>query len=175
MNTPVRVRLETPRGSLLMELMVAQAPLTCAAFLRCIDEGGYRQVAFCRAVRADNDNGSPPIEVVQAAAMDLSPAVAGVLHESTADTGLRHLDGTVSIGRAAVGTADPRAIFICIGDQPGLGDTIEAEARLGSRFSIHVFHEQLLSTGPVALADLERHVRTWVEHVANEYSFFSVA
>lgn len=129
---PIRVRLETPRGNLLIELMVAQAPLTCAAFLRCIDAGKYQQVAFCRTVRADNDKGSPPIEVIQTAAIDLPPDVPGVPHESTADTGLEHVDGTVSLARADPGTGDPRCVFICIGDQPGLDAGGERHAdRLG--------------------------------------------
>jgi uncharacterized protein (DUF885 family)/cyclophilin family peptidyl-prolyl cis-trans isomerase len=129
---PVRVRLETAQGDLLIELMVAQAPLTCAAFLRCIDEQKYGGVAFARAVRADNDNGSPAIEVLQTTAADLKLATGGVPHESTADTGLKHVDGTVSLARAAPGTSDPRVIFICIGDQPALNAGGERNAdRLG--------------------------------------------
>src|SRR5512146_1238303 len=112
--------------------MMAQAPLTCAAFLQCIDEGTYGRVAFFRTVRADNDHGWPLIEVIQTAAPDPSPAAAGVPHESTAVTGLKHVDGTVSLARTAPGTGDPRAIFICIGDQPGLDAGGERNAdRLG--------------------------------------------
>ena len=40
-------------------------------------------------------------------------------HETTAQTGILHTDGVISMARGAVGTASTE-FFICIGDQPGL-------------------------------------------------------
>ncbi len=42
-----------------------------------------------------------------------------IVHETTDVTGIAHLDGTLSMARAAVGTASSE-FFICIGDQPEL-------------------------------------------------------
>jgi peptidyl-prolyl cis-trans isomerase A (cyclophilin A) len=43
-----------------------------------------------------------------------------IAHEPTNRTGLRHLNGSISIARDAVGTGSAGAFFICIGDQPEL-------------------------------------------------------
>jgi peptidyl-prolyl cis-trans isomerase A (cyclophilin A) len=42
-----------------------------------------------------------------------------IAHETTRQTGLRHLDGTVSMARAQPGTANSE-FFVCVGDQPAL-------------------------------------------------------
>ena len=42
-----------------------------------------------------------------------------IRHETTRETGLRHLDGVISMARMGPGTANTE-IFICIGDQPEL-------------------------------------------------------
>jgi peptidyl-prolyl cis-trans isomerase A (cyclophilin A) len=43
-----------------------------------------------------------------------------ITHEPTNLTGLRHRNGTISIGRDAVGTGTAGAFFICTGDRPEL-------------------------------------------------------
>jgi peptidyl-prolyl cis-trans isomerase A (cyclophilin A) len=43
-----------------------------------------------------------------------------VAPETTAQTGRRHVDGTVSLARAEPGTGSAQYFFICIGDQPAL-------------------------------------------------------
>ena len=47
--------------------------------------------------------------------MELPP----ILHETTDKTGIRHLNGTISMARLEPGTASSE-IFICINDQPEL-------------------------------------------------------
>jgi peptidyl-prolyl cis-trans isomerase A (cyclophilin A) len=42
-----------------------------------------------------------------------------IVHETTAQTGLRHLDGSISMARVEPGTASSE-FFICVGDQPEL-------------------------------------------------------
>jgi peptidyl-prolyl cis-trans isomerase A (cyclophilin A) len=61
------------------------------------------------------------IQVIQAAA---NPAksnefAAPIRLERTRDTGLKHLDGTISMARLGPDTAQNN-IFICVGDQPEL-------------------------------------------------------
>ena len=113
----VRVVLQTAYGLIEMDVFVTQAPLSAAAFLNVIEPGNYGGGAFTRVVRPDNDRGTPPIAVVQGKAGVSAPAVP---HESTRQTGLRHLDGTVSLPRDGVGTATGAEFFVCVGDQPAL-------------------------------------------------------
>jgi peptidyl-prolyl cis-trans isomerase A (cyclophilin A) len=70
----------------------------------------------------DNQPGNDiKIEVIQGGLGD-DPRGLGlppIAHETTEQTGIKHLDGTVSMARAGPGTASSE-IFICIGDQPEL-------------------------------------------------------
>jgi len=50
---------------------------------------------------------------------DKPPPRPPIAHETTRQTGLRHLDGTVSMARAQPGTANSE-FFVCVGDQPAL-------------------------------------------------------
>jgi peptidyl-prolyl cis-trans isomerase A (cyclophilin A) len=116
----VRVILETQLGSIALAVNLAKAPASASAFLFHLDAGRFSaEGAFWRVVRAqENDRGNPQIDVIQAGFND--PSLPGVIHESTAATGLKHLDGTVSLGRGPVGSATGAAFFICIGPQPAL-------------------------------------------------------
>ena len=71
-------------------------------------------------VRRSNDNGSPVIEVIQGGLTDPARALPPVPHETTDQTGIRHLDGTLSLARTEPGSASGGTFFITIGDQPGL-------------------------------------------------------
>jgi peptidyl-prolyl cis-trans isomerase A (cyclophilin A) len=117
---PVRVILDTQLGSITLAVEVAKAPASSSAFLAYLDQGRFAPGGtFWRVVRAqDNDRGTPRIDVIQGGFND--PSVPGVMHESTAVTGLTHLDGTVSLARVAVGSATGAAFFICVGPQPAL-------------------------------------------------------
>jgi peptidyl-prolyl cis-trans isomerase A (cyclophilin A) len=112
---PVRVALETPQGRVVIELAVAQAPLTTANFLRYVDRKLYDKATFFRASRAP---GAVEYGLIQGGLQNVG-ALAPVAHEPTTQTGLKHLDGTVSIARTAPGTATSD-FFICIGDAPYL-------------------------------------------------------
>jgi peptidyl-prolyl cis-trans isomerase A (cyclophilin A) len=114
------VVLETALGRIEIEVETGAAPKSSASFLAYVDAGLYDGAAFYRTVRADNDNGYPVISVVQGGVLDEGDALPPVAHESTADTSLRHTDGTISLARAEPGTASGAAFFICIDDQPSL-------------------------------------------------------
>ena len=93
-----------------------------ANFLRYVDEGRYEGATFYRVVTpANQPDDDVRIEVIQGGfgfredARRLPP----IAHETTAQTGLRHRDGTISMARAAPGTASSE-FFICLGDQPEL-------------------------------------------------------
>ena len=119
---PVRVRLVTGLGEIDLELDLARAPVTAANFLRYVDAGRYDGGRFHRTVRPDTEvRKDVPIEVVQAGvapgreAEDLPP----IALERTAATGLRHVDGAISMARDTPDSATSD-FFICLGDQPAL-------------------------------------------------------
>jgi peptidyl-prolyl cis-trans isomerase A (cyclophilin A) len=111
-----RVTMRTARGMIVVELEPGKAPLTCANFLRYVDAKVYDGGNFFRAARTPGMTkdgtivGAPP-----AKARPFPP----IRHESTTKTGLKHLNGTLSLGRFAPGTATNN-FFICVGDQPYL-------------------------------------------------------
>jgi peptidyl-prolyl cis-trans isomerase A (cyclophilin A) len=116
------VRLVTGLGEIDLELDLARAPVTAANFLRYVDAGRYDGGRFHRTVRPDTEvRKDVPIEVVQAGvapgreAEDLPP----IALERTAATGLRHLDGAISMARDTPDSATSD-FFICLGDQPAL-------------------------------------------------------
>ncbi|MXW70832.1 MAG: peptidylprolyl isomerase [Acidobacteria bacterium] len=121
-DDPVRVVIETEMGAFELEVDVGRAPRTASNFLRYLDGGHYDGGTFFRTVHADNQPGdSIRIAVIQGgrnpdAAADPFPAIA---LERTSETGLRHVDGAVSMGRTGPDTATD-SFFICIGDQPSL-------------------------------------------------------
>jgi peptidyl-prolyl cis-trans isomerase A (cyclophilin A) len=112
---PVRVALETPQGRIVIALAVDQAPLTTANFLRYVDRRLYDKATFFRASRAP---GAVDYGLIQGGLQGIG-ALPPVAHEPTSQTGLKHVDGTVSIARTAPGTATSD-FFICVGDAPYL-------------------------------------------------------
>jgi len=117
---PVIVTLETTVGEVDVAVFVDRAPLSAADFLRYVDQRRYDGVTFYRTVRADNDRGTPMVELIQGGLADSAPWLPPVAHESTRDTGITHTDGTVSLARGAPGTGTAAVFFICLGDQPAL-------------------------------------------------------
>lgn len=116
------VLLRTERGDIEIEVDSARAPVTAANFLRYVDGGFYDGGRWHRTVTPGNQPTSPvKIEVIQGGP---SPehAKSGwppVPLERTSVTGLKHVDGTVSMARGGPDTATSD-IFVCIGPQPEL-------------------------------------------------------
>jgi peptidyl-prolyl cis-trans isomerase A (cyclophilin A) len=119
---PVVVTLKTERGDIVLELDAERAPITAANFLRYVDAGRYDGGGFHRTVRLDNQPGKTAlIEVVQAGVQPEQSAsdYAPIALERTPKTGLRHVEGTLSMAREGPDSATSD-FFICIGDQPSL-------------------------------------------------------
>lgn len=116
----VEVELATALGTILVEVYPHAAPLSARDFLRYVDEGLYDDAGFYRVVRPDNDNGSPVISVIQGGLLDEQKSLAPVAHETTEATGLRHVDGALSLARSDPGTGGAAAFFIVLGNQPAL-------------------------------------------------------
>lgn len=119
----VRVEIDTSLGVIRAELYPAQAPGTVANFLRYVDSGLYRDGHFHRVVRPDNQpNDSIRIEVIQGGPDTERPGFHPfdpIEMETTAETGLRHRDGTLSMARSGPHTAT-HGFFITLGEQPEL-------------------------------------------------------
>jgi len=122
--TTVRTRVVSELGSFDIEVDTAVAPTTVANYLAYVDRRLLDKASVYRVVTLANqppDTGAR-IEVVQWGLDlpdDTAPLLPAIAHESTRETGLRHLDGTVSMARSQPGTATSE-FFICIGDQPSL-------------------------------------------------------
>ena len=122
--TTVRTRVVTELGTFDIEVDTAVAPTTVANYLAHVDRRLLDKASVYRVVTLVNQ---PPdtrvrIEVVQWGLDlpdDTAPLLPAIAHEATRETGLRHLDGTVSMARSQPGTATSE-FFICIGDQPSL-------------------------------------------------------
>lgn len=116
-----RVRLDTEAGSIVLELYADKAPGTVTNFLRYVDQKRYDGARFYRVVRPDNQANSPvKIEVIQGGLQnDSTKAFPPIPQETTQKTGLKHLDGTLSLARGQPGSGRSE-FFICINDQPEL-------------------------------------------------------
>jgi peptidyl-prolyl cis-trans isomerase A (cyclophilin A) len=121
-KAPVRVLLKTELGDIEVELDPVHAPNTTANFLRYVNGGFYTNGQFHRTVTPNNQpQNKVKIEVIQAG---ISPArekdeFPPIPLERTSQTGLKHLDGTISMARDQPDTATSD-FFICVGDQPEL-------------------------------------------------------
>jgi peptidyl-prolyl cis-trans isomerase A (cyclophilin A) len=121
-QSPVRVRVQTELGDIVVEVDQAKAPATAANFLRYVDAGHYDGGMWHRTVKMDNQPESAvKIEVIQAGvnpdkAKSGFPAIA---LERTNATGLLHKDGVISMARGGPDSATS-GWFICINDQPSL-------------------------------------------------------
>lgn len=121
-SSMVLIEVRTELGDFRMELYPAKAPRTVANFLLYVDGGFFDEGSFHRTVHAENQpNDSIRIAVIQG---DISRERRGdgfgpIELERTNETGLKHLDGTVSMARGGPDTASS-SFFVCLGDQPEL-------------------------------------------------------
>lgn len=111
-----RVLIKTNRGSILVELDAEKAPLTSTNFLRYVDAHAYDGGSFFRASR---DPGAPKEGTIVGAPSPKIHPFPPIRHESTTMTGLRHVRGTLSLGRFDPGTATNN-FFICASPEPYL-------------------------------------------------------
>ncbi len=118
----IEIEIETDLGVIIAELYQDKAPITCTNFLKYVENNKFVGANFYRVVRMDNQpNNKIKIEVIQGGLgfdVEDSP-YPPIIHETTEQTGILHLNGTLSMARAETGTASSE-IFICIGDQPEL-------------------------------------------------------
>ena len=117
-----RVVMETSLGNIVCEIDTVHALVTAHNFLSHIQNGTFKNAVFYRVVRPDNQSASKiKIEVIQGGLFDDREIekYLPIQHETTQITGLKHINGALSMARNEPGTASTE-FFICIGDMPQL-------------------------------------------------------
>ncbi|WP_019517183.1 peptidylprolyl isomerase [Sphingomonas sp. Mn802worker] len=108
---PVKVRLETAAGPIVIAVDREHAPLTAANFLRYVDAKKLDGIAFYRAVKVGDGYGLAQFGTRNDPKRTLPP----VAFEPTSKTGLSHVDGAISMAMAKPGTA-AGDFFVVVGD-----------------------------------------------------------
>ena len=120
----VRIRIETSAGSIVVALDHKHAPITTSNFVRYVDDHRFDGTSFYRASR---NKWAPRQGFIQGGIAHASRLMLPPIRlEPTSETGLKHLDGTISMAHATPDTA-MGDFTIDVGAQPGL------DAKPGSR------------------------------------------
>jgi peptidyl-prolyl cis-trans isomerase A (cyclophilin A) len=90
-----------------------------AAFQHLIKQGVYKDAAFYRVLKSEEMPSDFNTGIIQGGVHGTGKKFPLIPHESTRQTGLSHLSGTLSMARTKPGTASSE-FFICIGDQSPL-------------------------------------------------------
>ena len=114
----VRVRLTTSTGAIVLALDARRAPATTANFLAYVDDRRFDGVSFYRAARSRLAPGFGFVQGgIRTDARRILPPFA---HEPTTKTGIRHLDGTISMARRMEPNSAGGNFFITIGPIPAM-------------------------------------------------------
>lgn len=113
----VRIRIETDAGTIVVALDHAHAPITTTNFVRYADDHRFDGTYFYRAAR---NRFAPDQGFIQGGiAHSIRLMLPPIPLEATNRTGLRHVDGTISMAHASPDTTMGDFV-ICVGAQPGL-------------------------------------------------------
>ena len=114
----VRVRLDTSAGPIIIALDTKHAPRTSANFLAYVDDGRFDGTRFYRSARSKYKAGTGFIQGgIQTDARRILPSFP---FESTKQTGIRHLDATVSMARGSSPSSAGGNFVITVGPAPGM-------------------------------------------------------
>ncbi|WP_264583804.1 peptidylprolyl isomerase [Sphingobium sp. B7D2B] len=115
----IRVRLETDMGNIVLALNARRAPKTVANFMIYVDDGRLDGTSFYRAFRRKNDPKSGFVQggIDTEARRVYFPTVE---LEPTDQTGLKHLDGTISMARHKEPNSGTGNFSIQVGANPTL-------------------------------------------------------
>lgn len=114
----VRVRLTTTAGPIVIGVDTAHAPATSANFLAYVDDKRFDGISFYRAARSRL---APQFGFVQGGIRtDARRILPPFTHEPTTRTGIRHLDGTISMARRMEPDSAGGNFFICVGPVPAM-------------------------------------------------------
>jgi peptidyl-prolyl cis-trans isomerase A (cyclophilin A) len=115
-----KVLIKTEFGDIAVEIYQEKVPVTAANFLKYVDAGLYDGSVFHRTVTLDNQpTNTVKIEVIQGGQLPSAQSLSAIPLERTSVTGIKHLDGVISMARSEPDTATS-SFFFCINDQPEL-------------------------------------------------------
>lgn len=116
----INCEIKTTEGSIFVELYPEKAPITVENFIRYTDAKLYDNSSFFRVCNPENEaDREIQIEVIQGGLLDETNDFPPIQLETTEQTGIKHLNGIISMARLEPHTAT-NSFFICIGDQPEL-------------------------------------------------------
>lgn len=114
----VRVRLVTSAGNIVLALDARRAPKTVANFMAYVDDGRLDGTLFYRSARR---KGNPAQGFVQGGiGTDARRMLPSPPLESTLQTGIRHLDATISMAHGPNPDGANCNFSIMVGPNPGL-------------------------------------------------------
>ena len=113
-----RVAIETSVGTIVVAVDQKRAPRTSANFLTYVDDGRFDGVTFYRAARRKSD---PEYGLIQGGIdTDARRSLPPIPHEPTTQTGILHLDATLSMARPNRPNSAMGNFFITIGATPNM-------------------------------------------------------
>lgn len=114
----VRVRLVTSAGSIVVALDAKRAPKTTANFLAYVDDGRFEGTLFYRSARRKGD---PKLGFIQGGiGTDARRMLEPLPLEQTDQTGIKHLDGAISMAHGPNADAANGNFSIMVGANPSL-------------------------------------------------------
>jgi peptidyl-prolyl cis-trans isomerase A (cyclophilin A) len=112
------VRLETSAGPIVVAVDTARAPVTAANFLAYVDDGRFDGTTIYRASRRKTD---PRFGFIQGGIdVDHRRALPPIRLERTDRTGLKHVDGTISMAHGRNPDSAMGNFTIMVGANPSL-------------------------------------------------------
>jgi peptidyl-prolyl cis-trans isomerase A (cyclophilin A) len=115
-----KVLMKTEMGDITVEIYSDQAPVTAANFMKYVDAKLYDGSIFHRTVTLENQRPEEiKIEVIQGGSLPGEKSFPAIPLERTNLTGLKHVDGTISMARGGADSATA-SFFFCVNDQPAL-------------------------------------------------------
>lgn len=128
----VHARIETAMGNITVALDARHAPKTVLNFMQYVDDGRFEGTNFYRASRVNGARGRGFVQ--GGIGTDARRMLTSILPlEPTNVTGIRHLDGTLSMAHGDDPDSATGNFSIMIGDNPALDARPGAGVRPGSR------------------------------------------
>ena len=113
-----RVAIKTTLGTIVVELAEKQAPITTKNFLHYVEAGKFDGTDFYRAARSKK---APKFGFVQGGIRtDARRILPAFPLETTTQTGIRHLDATISMARGSEPGSAGGNFFITVGPTPAM-------------------------------------------------------
>jgi peptidyl-prolyl cis-trans isomerase A (cyclophilin A) len=113
----VRIKLVTSKGPIVVALDQRRAPRTTANFLAYVDDGRLDGTTFFRAAR---HKGAPRLGFIEGGVgNDMRRTLPPIKLEPTSKTGLRHVDGAISMARTGPDTATGN-FSLLVGPEPSM-------------------------------------------------------